>query len=323
MKYQIKNFLGSDIEFNDLVRIKNLVNHDHIIHVDDVKKEWFQRDKKLISHKILLYDKMILIGYLSYEQGRDENSRTCFFDIKLDPKFNQKGLRKLLYEEMLKCVKEFNCTKFTTSLFQHLNYYEYEQFLKNNNFKIGQVNFESSCDISNFDINRYSEFMNQLLSHGFIFYDSKNEMKDFPNHYKKLEKLIWTCSKDIPIPDGIIHTREPYEEYIKDQIDYEDNYYGTEVVCVKDGEYIGSTNLCVFPKSEPNKAWTGSLGVLRKYRRMGIATGLKIKVIEFLMKKGIKEIRTDNEENNPMYHINVALGFKPEPSSLDYVKIIT
>ena len=30
----------------------------------------------------------------------------------------------------------------------------------------------------------------------------------------------------------------------------------------------------------------------------------------------------DNEKNNPMYKINVALGFRPVPFSLDYLKEI-
>ena len=43
---------------------------------------------------------------------------------------------------------------------------------------------------------------------------------------------------------------------------------------------------------------------------------------EKLLKKGVTELRTDNEKNNPMYKINVALGFKPVPFSLDYSKKI-
>ena len=62
--------------------------------------------------------------------------------------------------------------------------------------------------------------------------------------------------------------------------------------------------------------------MLEKFRRKGIATAIKIKAIEVLLKKGVTEVRTDNEENNPMYKINVELGFKPVPFSLDYSKEI-
>ena len=147
-------------------------------------------------------------------------------------------------------------------------------------------------------------------------------MKDWPNHYKKLEELTWTYHQDFPIPNGVKHTRTPFEQAMKIQEDFEKNYYGTEIVAVKDGRYIGSTDLEVYYKSEPHKAWTNGLGVLKDFRRKGIATALKIKAIEKLIKKGITEIRTDNEENNPMYKINVSLGFKPVPFSLEYMKEI-
>ena len=102
--------------------------------------------------------------------------------------------------------------------------------------------------------------------------------------------------------------------------DYYEHHYGVDIVAVMNGKYIGSTDLEVYPKAEPHKAWTGGLGVLKEFRRKGLATALKIKAIEKLLKKGITEVRTDNEENNPMYKINVALGFKPVPRSLEYMK---
>ena len=43
---------------------------------------------------------------------------------------------------------------------------------------------------------------------------------------------------------------------------------------------------------------------------------------EKLHEKGIKQVRTDNEENNPMYKINVSLGFTPEPYCYDYQREI-
>ena len=109
---------------------------------------------------------------------------------------------------------------------------------------------------------------------------------------------------------------------MKIQRNFEANYYGTEIIAVKDGRYIGSTDLEVYYNSEPHKAWTNGLGVLKDFRRKGIATALKIKAFENLINKKIIEVRTDNEENNPMYKINIKLGFKPVPFSLEYIKEI-
>ena len=66
----------------------------------------------------------------------------------------------------------------------------------------------------------------------------RNYPDKFPNHYKKLEELIWIYDQDMPIPDGIKHTRMPFEQVMQEQIDFEDNCYGTEIVAVKNNQYI-------------------------------------------------------------------------------------
>ncbi len=320
MTVKIKKFKETDKEFIELARIDNLVNHDFVSHPDDDKNSWNIRDKKLIRDRILLYNNKTLIGAIYYSQGRGENRRTAFFTMNIDPNYNNEENRQLLYKKMLNEIKLFNCNKIlTSSIYDHPNYKLCEEFLIKDGFKLVQTNREYSCDIREIDLKKYKPLVMQLESEGFIFYDSRDEMKNFPEHYKKLEKLIWTYSKDFPIPDGIKHTRMPFEEAMKKQIDFEKNSYGVEVVCVKNNEYIASTDISVY-QSEPHKAWTGSLGVLKKFRRRGIATSLKIKAIERLLKKGISEVRTDNEKNNPMYKINLALGFKPVPFSLEYMK---
>lgn len=318
----IKNFTAIDFEFKELARIDNLVNHDSISHPDDDKDAWKIRDKNILRDRLLLYKEDILIGVIYYSQGRDENNKTTFFTLNLDPKYNNKGYRKLLYNKMLERVQMFNCNKVHTSIYNHPNYTEMKKLINKEKFKLVQTNREYSCDIRKINLEKYQPLIKKLENQGIEFYDSKEEMKDWPNHYKKLEELIWTYSQDFPIPDGVKHTRMPFKQAMKLQLDFEKNSYGTEIVAVKNRNYIGSTDITVYKKAEPHKGWTGGLGVLKKFRRKGIATAMKIKAIKILLKKGVTEIRTDNEENNPMYKINVALGFKPVPFSLDYLKEI-
>ena len=319
---EIKNFTATDLEFKELARIDNLVNHDSIAHPDEDKHDWNIRDKSIIRDRLLLYKEDILIGVMYYSQGRDENNRTTFFTLNLDPNYNSSGYRQLLYNKMLEKVRVFNCNKVHTSIYEHSNYDEIKKLIIKEKFKLVQTNREYSCDIRNVDIDKYQPLIKKLESEGIQFYDSKEEMLNFPNHYKKLEELEWIIEQDFPIPDGISHTRIPFKHWLKLCHDFYKNSYGVDIVAVYKKQYIASTDITVYPKSEPHKGWTGGLGVIKEFRRRGIATAIKIKAIEKLLNKGVTEIRTDNEENNPMYKINVALGFKPVPFSLDYMKEI-
>ena len=322
---EIKKFTETDQEFKEVARIDNLVNHDCIYHPDDDKNNWKTRDRSQIRNRLLIYKNNILIGVIYYSQGKDENSRTAFYTLHLDPTYNNNGYRNLLYNKMLEEVNVVNCNLVHTSIYDHPNYSEHKKLLINNEFKLVQTNREYSCDIRKVDTKKYYPLIKKLESDGIKFYDSKKEMRDypdkFPNHYKKLEELIWIYDQDMPIPKGIKHTRASFEQFMKYSLNFEENAYGVEIIAVLNGIYIGSTDIKVYP-IEPHKGWTGGLGVLKEFRRKGIATALKIKAIKGLLKKGVTKVRTDNEENNPMYKINVALGFKPVPFSLDYSKEI-
>ncbi len=317
---KIKKFTATNLEFEEIARIRNLVNHDSIDHSDEDKNDWAIRDKSIIRNRLLLYNDNKLIGLLYYAQGRDENSQTSFFNIVINPQYNNHGYRELLYQEMLNEVKCFDCNKLFSNIYEHPNYRNHQNLLIDHNFKLAQTNREYSCDIREVNTQKHKSLIDKLESEGIRFYDSRDEMKEFPNHFQKLEKLEWILDQDIPHPDGLKPTRMPFDQWKKVCLNIYNNYYGVDIIAVKDEQYIGSTDIEVYPKSEPHKGWTGGLGVIREFRRQGIATALKIKAIEALLKKGITEIRTDNEENNPMYKINVALGFKPVPFSLEYMK---
>jgi len=319
---RIKRFMETDEEFKELARIDNLVNHDYINHPDDDKRDWAIRDKSLVIDRLLLYLNSNLIGVIYYRQGREQNNRTTFFTLNLDPEHNTAETRELLYNRMIKEIASFNSNQVLTSIYEHPNYELIKEFLIDNHFKLVQTNREYACDITKINLKKYAPLIKKLETEGIKFYDSRDELNKSSDHYRKLEELIWTYSKDFPIPEGVEHTRMPFEQAMKIQIDFEENIYGTEIIAVMDGKYIGSTDIEVYYKTEPHKGWTGGLGVLKEFRRKGIATALKIKAIERLLQKGITDLRTDNEENNPMYKINVALGFKPVPFSLEYMKKI-
>ena len=319
---EIKEFTSTDIEFKEIARVFNLVSHDYVVHYKDDKDEWHIRERSLLNERFLLYKNKTLIGYIIFEQGEKENRRTVFFTIKIDPNHNERKYIDTLYKQMLKTIKKINCNKILTEVYEHPNYSNLQKYLINKQFVLAQKNREYLCEVQKIYLKPYQSLIKKLELKGIQFYESKHDMKNKSDHYRKLEKLEWTIDQDIPIPKGIKWTRDSFDRFLEKKQFFEQKCYGAEIIAVKDGKYIGMTSLTVFKRSEPNKAFTETLGVLKKYRRQGIATALKIKAIETLINKGIKEIRTDNEINNPMYKINEKLGFYAVPSSLEYLKNI-
>ena len=82
---QIKKFTATDKEFTEIARIRNLVNHDSIVHPDDDKREWALRDKSIIRDRLLLYKDNLLIGVMYYSQGRDQN-KSCLLYTSPSPR---------------------------------------------------------------------------------------------------------------------------------------------------------------------------------------------------------------------------------------------
>ena len=318
----IRNFKGFDFQFKEIAMISNLVNDDYVEHYSYDKGNWLIRDKNLFQDRLLLYLDNCIIGFISYEQGKDENKRTIFFDLKINPIHNGKGYRKILYQKMIKNIKPIRCNKLLTEVYEHEHYKNYQKLLITNKFQLVQRNRQYSCDTKKIDFNGYDELNKKLELDGIQLCESKKELIDKIDHYQKLEYLEWAVDQDIPIPDGIKRTRNSFERFLKEKLFFEQECYGTEIIAIKDFEYIGLTNLSVYYRSEPFKAWTETTGVLKKFRRRGIATALKIRAIQKLISKGITEIRTDNEFNNPMYKINEKLGFYSVPDSLEYLKIL-
>jgi len=67
---------------------------------------------------------------------------------------------------------------------------------------------------------------------------------------------------------------------------------------------------------------TGLTGVRREYRRRGLATALKSQNIEKAKILGTKQIQTSNEESNPMFQLNLRLGFVAQPADVDWKKTL-
>ncbi len=175
---------------------------------------------------------------------------------------------------------------------------------------------ESALEVTNFDPTPFRAAEEKAASNGIKIYtlsELKTKYEDWVERQYDLDIAILT---DIPSPD--IFTPQPIEEFAK-IFSHPGLLEEAWFVAIDGDDYVGLSNLWD-NEANPDKLYVGLTGVRRSHRRQGIATALKLKTIAYAQKVGAKYIATDNEENNPMYQLNLALGFKPLPAWLDFQK---
>jgi len=72
----------------------------------------------------------------------------------------------------------------------------------------------------------------------------------------------------------------------------------------------------------PDLVSTGLSGVVRSHRRRGIMLGLKLWSIQVLKERGYALLKTENDETNPMYQINLEVGFQRRWDWLQWEKTL-
>lgn len=184
----------------------------------------------------------------------------------------------------------------------------------------------SRLDVQNFDPSPFEAVRAQVAASGIDLMTLTELQAQDPAWKTKTHALYNEIEMDIPAPDP--PTPEPMEEFEKTF--KSPNFIADGWLIAVDktqtdddavGPYVGITMLGI-KLATPEKMGTWITGVTRSYRRRGIALALKVASIEFARRQGVKFIETDNEENNPMYQINMKLGFEPLPAWADYEKTL-
>ncbi len=113
-------------------------------------------------------------------------------------------------------------------------------------------------------------------------------------------------AEDVPDPhDFDPMPFEQYREMLKNPVLYNSRFM---FVAMDEGRIVGYTRVTPY-QSDPKLVATGMSGVLREYRRQGVVTALKVRAIKTLIDEGFTTLRTENDITNPMYELNLALGF--------------
>jgi GNAT superfamily N-acetyltransferase len=318
----IRSWNESMLESERICHIENLTAHDYIPDPQEIIENWRHHDPDYFHDILVAEIDGQIIGFIHIGQGQKENSHIFFFDLFVHPQFQHQGIGTELYKQFISIVQSLGCTKIISEIYEHPNWSSGKSFFEKHQFEHISTNREYSLDLQQIDFSQYKKLLTDVFDKGFSFSEPVKDGRNSDEHYKKLESLRWSYFQDMPYPEGITPTRGNYDLWLKTHKLFEKTHYGIELIVLNQiGDYVGCTKLEA-DNCEPKKCWTSNLGVIKEYRRQKLATALKIEALKRLQKRGFTEIRTDNEENNPMYKINVNLGFTAVPFSLEYMKAL-
>lgn len=174
-------------------------------------------------------------------------------------------------------------------------------------FEIDMTQNFSRIDVSTFDPGHFDELQHSLEAEGIRFRsvaDFEAEGYDWIRDAYELDSVLL---QDVP-PIGEI-LQMPFDSWSSFVLERIEGAEAGTIYALDGDRMIGMTNLAP-SKVDPTRFVTGLTGVLREYRRRGIATALKARALAFAQSRGCRELFADNASTNPMYGLNLSLGFE-------------
>ena len=189
-------------------------------------------------------------------------------------------------------------------------------FLEKRGFRISMKEQDSELDLASFEPATFAGVVKKVRESGIEIVPASELLKRDPDWMKKTWELHGEIIPDVP--DDDVLTNEPFSEFER-SFKHPDFIPEGYFLALDGGRYVGMSSV-LYRGVKKAEFYTRLTGVVRSHRRRGIATALKVRAHEFAKEWGAKVIVTDNEENNPMYDLNVQLGFVPTKAWLQFRK---
>jgi mycothiol synthase len=232
--------------------------------------------------------------------------RKFMVNIYVDPERQRMGVGGAIFDKLLVELKgldaEIAWTMNKEDLPLHREFFQRRGFIEKSRER------ESRLDLLAFKPEKFQEHLMRVAQQGISFTTLAEELQCGEDSLRKLHALVQHIAVDMPRPAD--YTPVPYEQWKTLELNSPRLLPEGYLIAKQDLQYVG-LSVVYRNEKDPRLLTQGDTGVSREYRGRGIATGLKLKVIEFARKNGYASIETWNDSTNaPMLAVNIKLGFK-------------
>lgn len=313
--YSLRPFNPIDDEYRAIIEVNNRIFPDQLASVEFLKHRDKLSQDKIFERFVCEVDGRIVASGGYGEAHWSAKPGKYFIFINVDPAYQNRGIGTAYYDKLHGIVTRFDNLR-ALNAFTREDQPQTVRFLQKRGFEQLMRFPRSKLDVQAFRPEKYEMLIEKLKSEGIEFLNLNQLAERYDDYQRKLYDAENEIDKDIPSHEP---TRpDPFDEFVKRRFEHPQLLPEAYFSAVDTDQVIGISVL--WDEAAQGKWGTGLTGVLRSHRRRGVATALKAHALGYAKSQGVVEVGTDNEENNPMYQINLQLGFKPAPADLTFMK---
>jgi GNAT superfamily N-acetyltransferase len=315
----IRPFDDSDRDYDASVAIWNAISPTEPTSVEGARYANSTRDEKYLFQKLMaeLDGKIVATAiyrepFWCYAPGK------YAVVICVLPQYQRRGIGGALYDYIMERLDEQKHKPVNLHSDAREDQPHSVRFLAKRGFEQMMRQQVSRLDVASFDAAPFTRSLERFEESGLVLKTLDQFRQEDPEALRKTHEKFSEFFRDVPFFEEVSDVSlEHFEKDLAGPYKLDGGF----LIAFDGDEIVGTTSLSK-RLGEPGALNTGLTAVARSHRRRGIATALKVHSIEFAGSIDARVIQTDNEENNPMYDLNVRLGFKPTPAWLLFRKLL-
>lgn len=311
----LRNFEENQKDYSGLAQVATAVWPEDPTTANELELDDKHRKLDLICGRVVaeLNDRIIAFGVYGQPEASLRPGE-FFFNALVHPDHQRRGVGKAIYSHIVKILSQHQLAILTADTRE--NQTDALGFLARRGFEVVQRRPVLRLNVKSFDRARILSGKMHSTRQKITVSALSELMFEVPDWKRRCWDLDWEIVQDIPSPD--VPTRSTLESYSQ-HFEHSEFTPQSWFIALQGDEWVGMSIIDT-NASTPGTFYTSVTGVRRSFRRKGIATALKLRGIEYVRSLDGQIIETDNEENNPMLNLNLALGFEPGPAILEFQK---
>jgi GNAT superfamily N-acetyltransferase len=279
-------------------------------------REWFKaQDNPLKRNYIVEMNGQPFANMAFTEMPSEDGHRRFFCGLTIMPGHESPTLIKDLYLELFDFVAEHDPYELRIALHDFRE--DHIKFADRQGFERLQRDQLSSLQLDKLDFDSFAEVVTRVKDSGIRLVTLTEYEQENPDYKSALLDLHNAIYRDVPGFETVVGTLEQLEARVLQNPGMLPDAW---ILAMDGDQLVGMTYMSRFNDED---CLTNLTGVVRSHRRRGITTAMKVTAFKIVQDMGFKRILTNNEENNPMYQINLRFGFEPGPAVFIYARQMT